>query len=81
MCVFAKYKDIFGKPGTGAHSYRVLNVAVVDVVLTILGAILIWWFSGYPLHWVLLSVFVLGIVAHRLFCVNTTINKLIFGTV
>lgn len=81
MCVFAKYKDIFGKPGTGAHSYRVLNIAIVDVVFTILGAILIWWFSGYPLHWVLLALFILGIVAHRLFCVNTTINKLIFGTV
>lgn len=81
MCVFAKYKDIFGKPGTGAHSYRVLNIAVVDVVFTILGAILIWWFSGYPLYWVLFALFILGIVAHRLFCVNTTINKLIFGTV
>ena len=26
-----QYKDIFGKPGEGAHSYRVANVAVVDV--------------------------------------------------
>jgi len=36
MCIFAKYKDIFGKPGTGAHSYRILNIAVVVVFLTVI---------------------------------------------
>jgi len=30
-----KYKDIFGKPNTGAHKYRFLGVAIIDVILTI----------------------------------------------
>ena len=36
-----KYKDIFGKPKQGAHQYRFLGTAVVDYILTIIGAILI----------------------------------------
>ena len=33
-----KYKDIFGKVGKGIHSFRICNIAVVDVLLTILAA-------------------------------------------
>ena len=36
MWYFCKYKDIFGKPKTGLHSYRIFNIAVVDFLLTIL---------------------------------------------
>ena len=31
-----KYSDIFGKSRTGIHSYRVFDIAIVDVVLTII---------------------------------------------
>ena len=31
-----KYRDMFGKPNTGIHSIRIGNIAVVDVLLTIL---------------------------------------------
>lgn len=41
MCIFKQYKDIFGSPGTGPHSYRFLGTALVDYSLTILGAMLI----------------------------------------
>lgn len=34
----SKYKDIFGKPMTGLHKYRIFDIAVVDVAATILGA-------------------------------------------
>jgi len=27
-CVFGEYKDIFGIPGKGAHSYRFLGIAI-----------------------------------------------------
>jgi hypothetical protein len=30
-----KYKDIFGIPGKGVHSYRFFNIAIVDVFLTL----------------------------------------------
>ncbi len=73
-----KYKDILGKPKTGAHSYRIFNIAIVDVLLTILASFLISYFSQIPFWKVLIFLFLLGIVLHRLFCVRTTIDKLLF---
>ncbi len=76
---------MFGKPGQGVHSYRFMNIAVVDVLLTILGAWLIHRYFIRQLKldfWqILVLLFVLGIVMHRLFCVNSTINMMIFGPV
>lgn len=75
-----KYKDIFGKPIQGVHSYRIANVAVVDVVLTIIAAWLIHRFllPQFHLLWVTVGLFLVGIAAHRLFCVRTTVDKLLF---
>jgi hypothetical protein len=78
--MFCKYKDIFGKIGKGLHSYRVFNIAIVDVLMTILGAYYIHFiFPNYSFNVVLLVLFLLGIALHRLFCVRTTIDKVIFG--
>ena len=76
-----QYRDVFGSPGEGAHSYRFMGVAIVDVVLTILGGWMIALASGWPVWKVMIGVFVAGIVFHRLFCVNTTVNTLLFGRV
>jgi hypothetical protein len=76
-----QYKHIFGKPGEGAHSYRVFDVAIVDVTLTIIVAYALAILVNAPFLLVLIVLFVLGILVHRLFCVNTTINKKIFGVV
>ena len=79
-----KYKNIFGELGTGVHSIRICNIAIIDVILTILGGmliqtILLQWFHIYiELTIVLVSLFILGIILHRLFCVRTTIDKLLF---
>jgi hypothetical protein len=73
-----KYKDIFGSPGKGIHSYRFMNLAIVDVVLTIIGAYIISLFSRIKFMYILLTLFLLGIILHRLFCVRTTIDKLLF---
>jgi hypothetical protein len=73
-----KHKDMFGKPGQGVHSYRFLGVAIVDVIMTMLAA---WWISyvfGWPLWICMVSFFVLGILAHRLYCVRTKIDTLLF---
>ena len=82
-CLFGKYKDIFGKPGTGIHSTRVFNIAIADVISTFIGAVFLWWAMSYKYSLLLIFAFliILGIILHRLFCVNTTINKLIFGVV
>ena len=72
------FKNSLGKPGQGIHSYRLFGVAIVDVILTILGAMLIAYFSKYDFYKILIVLFILGIILHRLFCVRTTIDKLLF---
>jgi hypothetical protein len=73
-----KYKDLFGIPGKGIHSYRVLDIAVVDVIQTIIGALILSYITKWPFLYVLGGFFLLGIVSHRLFCVRTTVDKLLF---
>ena len=89
-----KYRNIFGAPRTGAHAYRLLGIAVVDLVATVVVAIL---FSTYvsvktasarPFRkWTIyftlsfLTLIIMAIILHRIFCVNTTVNMAIFGTV
>lgn len=73
-----KYKNALGEPDKGIHSYRLFGVAVADVVMTILGAFIISYFSKISFIKTLLVLFLLGIILHRLFCVRTTVDKLIF---
>ena len=77
--MLCQYKNIFGKVGEGLHSYRIFNIAIVDVILTILSAFIIYLFiPKYNFFIILLFLFILGIVLHRIFCVRTTIDKLLF---
>jgi len=76
--MLCKYKDILGKVGQGVHSYRFLNIAIVDVLATILLAYGIHKMLNSPFLATLFVVFLLGIFAHRVFCVRTTIDKLLF---
>lgn len=78
MFDLCKYKDILGKPGKGVHSFRIFNIAIVDVLLTILAAYIMSIFTNYKLIYTLIFMFILGIISHRLFCVRTTIDKLLF---
>ena len=73
-----QHKDMFGKPGQGAHSYRILNIAVVDVVATILVAVLFSYVFQTPLLYTTIGMFILGILMHRVFCVRTTVDKVLF---
>ena len=76
---FCKYKNIFGEVGKGIHSLRLFNIAIVDVVLTIIGACIIHFFiPKYSFYNIILGLFVLGIIFHRIFCVRTTIDKILF---
>ena len=79
-----KYKNIFGEVNTGIHTIRIFNIAIFDVLFTIIGGIIIQFlllriFSFYiDLTLILLILFSLGILLHRVFCVRTTIDKLLF---
>jgi len=73
-----KYKDSLGKPNQGIHSYRFMGVAIVDVIFTILGAWLISYAWELNIWYCLLGLFLLGIFMHRLFCVKTKVDTLLF---
>lgn len=75
------YKYILGIPGKGIHSYRVFNIAIVDVIMTIIGAIVISYFTKWPFLYLLGGLFLSGIILHRLFCVRTTVDKFLFPNV
>jgi hypothetical protein len=78
MINFCQYKHAFGDPGEGAHRFRVLNIAVVDFTLTVLLAYAISYYGGFSLYYVIPAVFLLGIILHRMFCVRTTVDKILF---
>jgi hypothetical protein len=73
-----KYKDIFGRPNEGGHSFRIFNIAIIDVVFTIIGGVLIARWLGIAIWKPVMVLFILGIFFHRLFCVRTTVDKLLF---
>ena len=80
MKKFCNYKNLLGEPGKGIHSFRIENIAVFDVLITLLfayGLCLI--FPNIPKYIFFIGIFILGIIVHRLFCVKTTIKNLLFS--
>lgn len=83
------YKDIFGAPNTGLHSYRLtLNgieqngkgLAFIDILFTLIGAILLsFYFKKINWFKIFIFLFILGIIFHLLFCVKTPITTFIIG--
>jgi uncharacterized protein YqhQ len=71
------YKNVFGAPSSGVHSYRLFDIAVVDVVFTILAAYTISMYTKYTFLWTSISLFALGIFFHYIFCVETTVAKIL----
>ena len=75
-----KYKNMLGEPGKGIHSYRLFGVAIADVIMTIIGAYIISFFMKTSFLHTLFILFILGIILHHIFCVRTTVDKLLFPT-
>ena len=81
-------EDILGKPKEGIHKYRLIGIAIMDFIFTIIIAIILSCLIKYifKIKYKLLNLFlvtlfillILGIILHRLFCVRTTIDKIIF---
>jgi Na+/H+-dicarboxylate symporter len=72
-----KYKNILGEPGKGIHSIRLFNISIIDVLLTFVLAWILNIFIKTNYFVVLVFCFCLGIILHKLFCVDTTIGKLL----
>ena len=72
------YKYLFGKPNESVHKYRILDVAIVDLSMTIAASYLIARYYNKDFKIILVILILLGIISHRLFCVRTTVDKLLF---
>lgn len=77
--MLCKYKYIFGKPNEGVHSIRFMNLAIVDIISTVIGGILIGKYFNLNIYLTIFTLFLLGIIAHRLFCVRTQLDKILFS--
>ena len=78
--MLCKYKDVFGEPRKGVHAIRIADFAVVDVILTVLGAILIAKTLNVNVIATIAILFIIAIVTHKAFCVDTKLNQLLFGS-
>lgn len=79
MKLLCPYKYLLGKPGTGIHSIRIANIAIIDVIVVLAMAyILCLVFPRVPKYLFFIGIFIVGIIVHRMFCVRTTIDKFLF---
>jgi hypothetical protein len=62
----------------GVHSKRIFNIAIMDVIASIIGAIIISFVFNVKLVYSIVGVFLSGILLHRIFCVPTTVDVLLF---
>ena len=77
-----RYYDIVYKPSKlndhASPQFAIFDIAIMDVLQTIIFAYLLSYFFKKKFHEVAIALFLLGIIAHRIFCIRTTIDKLIF---
>ena len=80
MFGLCKYKNALGRPGKGIHSFRIANIAVVDVLLTFVLAYVLWVLLEKYSYWVILyCCFLAAVVLHRMFCVKTPVDKFLIS--
>jgi len=79
MTSLCEYRDVFGRPGEGVHATRFLGLAAFDLVATVAGAAILALLTDVPFPIVLAVLLVVGIIAHRVFCVDTALNTMLFG--
>ena len=78
--MLCKYKNILGEVNKGIHSFKIFNLAIFDILFTIIGAYIIKiLIPKYNFFLILIILFITGIISHRLFCVTTTIDKFLFN--
>lgn len=75
--MLCQYKNMFGEPNKGLHSIRFMNLAVIDIALTIFVPLIISYYFDIDFLCLFVIFFILGMVLHHIFCVDTTINMFI----
>jgi len=76
----AKYRHLFGEAGvrTGMRTYRFYSISIYDTFFVLIFAYILSWIDGYPFWLNAIVLFILGIIVHRIFCVRTTVDKILF---
>lgn len=67
----------FSTPRTGIHSYRILDVAIVDLLLTIGLGYGIAYYTGYRFLIVFIILMILSILVHTALGIKTRTNSLL----
>ena len=75
--MLCEYKDLLGVPGKGVHTHF-MGFAWRDTVMTIVGGLLIALIFKFNVLYTIIALFIVGILFHRLFCVRTTVDKILF---
>lgn len=73
-----QYKNILGKPGIGFHSHFGTQFALLDIAAT--GVISYYITKKYKVPYIysFSGLMITGIILHKIFGVDTTINKFLF---
>lgn len=75
MSKLCSKKDMFGKPGEGVHAYRFAGVAVVDLAMTAAAAAALAKWQDKSFIMCFFALMILAVFMHKLFCVETALNK------
>ena len=73
-----RFKNVFGVPREGIHSIRLFDIAVVDVLGTVLLAFLLSKIFQCNFLLTFTALLILSVFVHKLFCVDTTLTKKVF---
>jgi len=77
--MLCEYNKIFGEPRKGVHKYRLFDFAIIDIIFTVLFAYFINKYmniNNFTLVFIILIIF--AIIFHKIFCVRTKLNQIIF---
>jgi ABC-type spermidine/putrescine transport system permease subunit I len=76
MTYLCQYKDIFGEPRKGIHSYRLFNLALVDTLATLILAYILKYFGFKATRTkIFVILMIMSVFIHKLFCVETTLTN------
>jgi hypothetical protein len=81
LCKYAPYfTPYLGKAGekTGLRKYRINGVALLDTTTVLIAGVIISYVFKQSIILVLLILFLLGVLSHRLFGTRTTVDRFFF---
>ena len=77
--MLCEYKNLFGAPLVGFHRDRLMGFAQNDIIGTVMLAYIISKYANVTFIRAFIYCILFAIVIHKLFCVNTKLNILLFN--